>query len=219
MLQLIKQDLFINTWITYLSILLFLSITYFVFLPPIFMFIATALTLIIALFYYDDRANVNKFLRSLPIQASQVVKRRYQSIMLLSICIILYQWIIGYAIISFTDLDRYIYGWKDIIVCFSIGVIIIAITVPFFYLFRSFTLSVGCLMVLLMLGSYYSLTPLVTVLELEEVIIFNELDPGFVLVVEKYIPYQPFIILVLASVVIFYLSMKLSQLLYLKKDL
>ncbi|OZU88172.1 hypothetical protein CIL03_13705 [Virgibacillus indicus] len=218
MYQFIKQDFSVNTWGTYLSLILILPISYVLFLPSVFMFIATALTIIISIFYYDDRANVNRFLISLPISAASVVKRRYQSIILFSICVILYQWVIGHVVTFFIGSEHYVYGWKDIIVLICMGAIITAVTVPFFYLFRSFILSVGCIMVLLLLESYYSLTPLVTVLEMDEVIIFNDLDPGFVMIVEEYIPYQPFLILVFASLVIFYMSMKISELLYLRND-
>lgn len=218
MYQFIKQDFSVNTWGTYLSLILILPISYVLFLPSIFMFIATALTIIISMFYYDDRANVNRFLISLPISAASIIKRRYQSIILFSICVIIYQWVIGHVVTFFIGSEHYVYGWKDIIVLICMGAIITAVTVPFFYLFRSFILSVGCIMVLLLLGSYYSLTPLVTVLEMDEVIIFNDLDPGFVMIVEEYIPYQPFLILVFASLVIFYMSMKISELLYLRND-
>ncbi|MEC5423004.1 ABC-2 transporter permease [Virgibacillus sp. C22-A2] len=221
MKQLVKYDFLVHTWGAILSVFILIPIGYAVNLPPISTYIIVLVTSIITLFYYDTRANANHFLVSLPISKSSIVKSRYQSVIIFALCILIYQWIIGHVLPPFFEASNYVYSWKEIMILASLSALIAAIVIPFFYLFRSFIIAAVCVLIIVFITTFYLLGALITVLSMEDqdMIIFNDLDPGFVLLVEKHIPVQPFLILPLVSIVILYVSIAVSTQLFSKKDI
>lgn len=175
-------------------------------LPPIFILIIITLSFVITQFYYDQNVHINRFFISLPVSKKVIVHCRYISIVLVIMLYIFIQWAL-----KFTGVEmHYAFDWKDILTTLSLEFIIIAIVIPFFYLIPSFIIAVSTITILMFFGLFYFLDELIAVLGWEDEIIFNDLDPGLTLLVEKYIPYQPFLIFILIAIVLLYISMKIS---------
>lgn len=176
-------------------------------LPPIFILIFITLSFVINQFYYDQSIHINRFFISLPVSKKAIVQSRYVSIVLIIVLYVLVQWAL-----KFTGVEmHYAFDWKDILAMLSLQFIIIAIVIPFFYLIPSFIITVGTIMILMFFGLFYFLDGLVAVLGWEDEIIFNDIDPGLTLLVEKYIPYYPYIIFTLIAACLLYLSAKISE--------
>lgn len=218
MFPLIKQHFLINSLISYLMIAGLITGAYLVAIPPTFLFIITILSLAIILFFYDDKNNVNQFMISLPIAKKTMIQSRYLYIALMSVVILLFQWLIMLSFPSPPEFFRYIYDWRDMIVLLSIAYLSTAICIPIYYALRSFALATGIIAILWCLGSFFMIFPIVSALGMDDMIIFNDMDAGFVLLVEKYIPIQPYAVLIIVSLLLFYISMKISEQLLRKKD-
>ncbi|MEN1967449.1 ABC-2 transporter permease [Lentibacillus sp. N15] len=213
MLTLVKRDFFINSWLSYGGIALILIISYLILIPPIFMFAIIFMTLLITLFYEDDKNKVNRFLISLPVAKTQIAQSRYMFLACLAIVLLSFQWVfmlVSKPIASIAD-PYYIYDWRDFTVILCIGLLMIAICLPIFYMIPSFLLGAGINVLLFVIGTILILTPLTTVLGMTDTIYFNELDQGFVLLAEKYIPRSPYFVLIISSCTLYYISIKVTD--------
>lgn len=175
-------------------------------LPPILTLFIITLSFVINQFYYDQRAYIHRFLISLPMPKKSIVQSRYISVIFIILLYVLIQWLLGFTGVEM----HYAFHWEDVIAVISLQFVLIAIVIPLFYLIPSFIIAAGTIIVMMIFGLFYFVDALVSILGLEEEIIFNDLDPGLVLLVEKYIPYQPYLILVIVSIAFLYLSVKLS---------
>lgn len=155
---------------------------------------------------------------SLPVKRASIVQGRYMSILMVSIFFILYQGLCGRILSLLFENNYYVYSWKDMLVLLCIAALIEVVAIPIYYGLSSFLMATGTLAFLYFFAIVSSLPPLTGVLGMEQEIIFNDLDPGFVLVIEKYIPFQPYVTLSLVTGILFYLSLKLSELLFVKKE-
>lgn len=218
MFYLLKQNAQINSILSYLSIAVIVCLAYLVAIPPTFLFIVSTVAIPIFIFYYDDKNKVNRFVVSLPIEKKTLISSKYIFMFVLALTILLFQMMIMFTFSALGN-GLYMYDWRDIIVLICSASIIIAICIPIFYFIKSFMLATGIIMGGTFLGTFLIMTPLINVLGMKDVIIFNDLDPGLVLLVEKYIPFQPYFMLGVLSLIIFYLSMKLSEKLLSYKDI
>ncbi|NAP01434.1 hypothetical protein FRY77_36445 [Halomonas sp. MG34] len=217
MLNFVKYDLIMPTWGTLLTVLLTIPLFYVVMLPSIFVFNVYVMTILIGLFFTDQRSKSRLYMSSLPVKRASIVKGRYVSILMVSIFFIFYQGLWGRVLSLLFENNYYIYSWKDMLVLLCMAALIEAVAIPIYYGLTSFLMATGGLAFLYFFSIIFSLPPLTNVLGMEREIIFNDLDPGFVLLVEKYIPFQPYITLSLVTAILFYLSLKLSELLFVKK--
>ncbi len=206
------------TWGTILLFLLTIPMFYAVMFPLYFIFVAYVLAITVGLFFTDQREKSKLYMSSLPVNRVSIVRGRYVSILMVSICFVLYQSIWGRILSLTLENNYYVYSWKDMLVLLCIAALIEVVAIPIYYGLSSFLMATGILAFLYFLSIILTLPPLTNVLGMEHEIIFNDLDPGYVLLVEKYIPFQPYITLVLATAILFYLSLKLSELLFVKKE-
>lgn len=218
MFPLIKQHFIMNTTISHLAIALMIAGAYFVTIPPTFLFVISILSLPIILFFYDDKNHVNRWMISLPIAKKTLIQSRYLFTAIMSVIILLFQVLIMISLSSLSELSRYMYDWRDIIVLLCMSFIITAICMPIYYAIRSFAVATSIIAILSMLTSFFIMFPIIDVLGMDDIIIFNDMDSGFVLLVEKYIPIQPYTVLIIISALLFYISMKVSEQLLMKKD-
>ncbi|SET59793.1 ABC-2 family transporter protein [Oceanobacillus limi] len=218
MVSLVKRD-FIALKNAILTALCLIPIGYLIHLPPIYTTVGLILpVLIIGSFYVDDRANINRFTLSLPINKDFIVKGRYLLFFTVWIGIIFYQAMVGQLIETFSTLPRYTYHWIDILTVICLGLIVKAIFLPIYYFFESFTVASIISAILYGVLLISSFTPLIEILRMEDHIIFNDLDQGIVPLVEKSIPFQPFFVLVIVSITIYLLSLKISGLIFSRKE-
>lgn len=219
MFSLMKKDYYVLNWLTYFSLVIGLIALYIVNIPPIFLFATFFLSLLITLFYYEDKNKTNRYIGSMPISKKKMVQSRYIFLAGIALVFLLFQWIVTLYIPQIITIsDNYIYGWRDIIVLYAIALVMIAVSGMIFYLFRSFLLATCIFLLLYFISTILLLDPLVKVLGMTEYISFTDMDRGFVLLVEKYIPFQPFLVLIAAALLTFYISMKIAVWIFSRKN-
>ena len=217
MLALVKKDFLTNSWFTYVGIFLFIGLTYVVTLPPTFVFIICFFGFFSSVFLYDDKNNVNLFLKSLPVKVKSIVLARYLYSVLLIILILLMQTGVMALFSSLYSETHYMYSLRDIIVLFCIGCIIIALCIPVFSKVRSAQTAMGIMLILFGVGSVIIVGALVNVLEMTESFYFNDLDPGFVMLTEKYLPFFPYVTLLIGTAILLTFSIHISTTFFKKK--
>lgn len=220
MSSLIKHHFFMIDALSYFMIAILIAGGYLVSIPPTFLFVITIISLPIILYYYFDKNKVNRFLISMPISVHMIMQSRYLFTIFMTLIVLLFQ---GLVMISASWLwsgSQYMYGWRDAIVLLCLASIMIAIIIPIYQLFQSFPLATSITAILFFFGWFFILSGTIQVMDMEnnDIIIFNDLDPGLVLLVEKYIPYLPYPILIVGSGLFYYISCKVSVLLFPKKD-
>ena len=220
MISLMKKDYFVHNWVSYSSIAIGMIALYIIHIPPIFLFTTFFLSGLITLFYYDDKNNVNRFFVSQPVSKKKMVQSRYVFLAGLAMALLLFQWLVTFYTPQVMAMsDNYVYDWRDIIILYAIALVIIAVGGLLFYGIPSFLLATGVFIFLYLICTILLLDPLVHVLGMTEFIYFNEMDRGFILLAEKYIPFQPYLILIVAASAFLYISMKLTEWIFSNRQL
>lgn len=218
MLAFVKKDFLTNSWSSYVGIFIFIGLTYVVTLPPTFVFIISFFGFFSSVFLYDDKNNVNRFLKSLPVEKNSIVLSRYLYSILLIIFILLMQTSVMALFSPLYAKTHYMYSFRDIIVLFCIGCTIIAVCIPIFLKLPSAQTAIGIMLVLFGIGSVFTVDALAHVLEMTESVMFNDLDAGFVMLTEKYIPFFPYVTLLLGTAILLIISIKISNTFYTNKE-
>lgn len=215
MVNLVKQNFLILSPYAYIGIILGMMVAFLLAIPASFIFVVCFFAIVFSLYLYDDKNNVHQYIISLPVKKQDMILGRYiySLIIALFLMLILWGWM---GILSLTSLlteSHYVYNWRDIIVMFSFLGLMIAIGSPILYRL-SFYLSSIIIFFLIGLGSFIYISEIMKVLGRDDadadVILFNDMDSGLSLLAEKYIPFQPYIILIAGTFVLLYISMLLS---------
>lgn len=185
---------------------------------PIFLFTVIIVSLPIMLFYYVNRNRLNRFMISLPISARNIVQSRYYFFIVMTVILLIFQ--LGVMLLNsvFLSNENYIYNIRDVVVLICMSLIIISFIGPIFHLIKSFMMASMVSGLIYLIGTSFSLIFLTDVLSMNDVIYFNKLDAGYTLLVETYIPFQPYLILIVVSVLLYFLSMKVSEWLFIKRE-
>ncbi|MEI3607345.1 ABC-2 transporter permease [Pseudogracilibacillus sp. SE30717A] len=202
MLTFVKKDFSLHRWSTYIGIAVFLFLAYFITLPSTFIFVVCLFALFLPVFYDDAEHKVNRYFISTPVKKEVILTSRYLFSVLIILMILVMQLGIMVLLEPLKGGTLYIYNWKDIFVLFCIGCTIIAISIPIITLFNSINLSFGIILALFGAGNTLLIIELFNVLHMEDEILLNDLDGGFILLVEKYLPFQPYIMLGIITAII-----------------
>lgn len=214
MLQLIKKDLLIMPIYLYIIFIGCMLLLYFSGLPASFVLIIFYLPIIIVPFILDRMSNTHHYLLSLPVRKQHIVLARYL-FSFITVCIyLLFLWFFMW-IFSFTERELYIFNWKDIVVLFSMTCLIISYTIPALYV--QHILAYFSIFAVYLIGTFYIIGALVNVLNITEGFDFAELDAGYGLLAETYIPVAPFVILTISIAFIMFISFGLSSFLFNRK--
>lgn len=216
--SLIKHHLFMIDGLSYFLIGGLIVGGHIVLFPPTFLFIVTVTSLMIAFHYYLDKNKSNQFLISLPISFKAIIHSKYIFIFIMVAFIILLQGITMLIINVFVGTSQYTYDWRDIIVLLCTATIILSIIIPIYHFFKSMILSTTIVAMIFLIGFFTVMNRIIDVMVQGETIIFNNLDPGLVLITEKYIPYEPYTILISATLLLLFISMKVSVYLFKVRD-
>src|SRR5690625_2915199 len=211
MLQLIKKNLLIIPMYFYMILIGCMVFLYFAGLPASSVLIVFYLPIIIVPFIVDRISHVHHYLLSLPIRKNHIVFSRYLFSIIAACTYILLLWLFMW-IFSFTGRELYMFNWKDIIVLFSIVCLIISYTLPALYI--QHMLAFLSIFVVYLISTFYMIGALVNVLNITEGFDFAELDAGFGLLAETYIPIAPFSLVVIGTTLILLISFKLSTFLF-----
>lgn len=220
MSALIKRDFLSPSLSGYIALAVVFLLGHFVSLPPYSLLVLLTLTFLISLFSYDYYYKVSRFFKSTPIHPSKIILSRYVSCLMFIVSLVLLQ--ILFMSINYWNLYSelyYFYTWQDIIIVLSLGVIFVSIFIPIFHLFKSIYLSLSIIIVIFFVGMYQTLDLLVAHTDSTDFIDFNGLDFGYQIVVENYIPGQPYVTLALLSIILLICSYLISVKLFTRKDL
>src|SRR5690625_1447000 len=192
---------------------------YFAHMPPMFLFIVTVVSFPIIIYFFNHKYKIDRFLVSLPVHKNAIINSRYLFTVIIAVIILLFQIIMMFVITTLFNGTQYVYSFNDIVVLLCLAATIPAIAIPIYHIFRSFIMATTVVSILFFLSVIFTMPLLVEVLGMEDIIIFNDLDPSLSMLIEEIIPYQPFPILMIISVILFYISMIISQKLYTMRDI
>ncbi len=217
----VKHNFLIHQPLTYIIILLFVLFAVFVNIPGSFSFVVTFFTIIVSLFFYDHHHKAQKFTLSLPVSKKEMVNGRYYFSIIIIITTLLIMWV-WMNILSSTPLPldgRYLYHWKDVIILFAIGSVMIGFTMPILYLLP-LKLSIIIIAIGYFISTFFYTTIMIDSLHRDnaDLIVLNDMDAGLTVLAEKIIPFQPYVILLIGSIMILYVSMKLSTFIVKRRD-
>lgn len=220
MMKLVKRDFSLTRPYEYVVMLSMFIIAHLISLPPYFLFTVATLSTVITMFYIDYRDHVQRFFTSLPIERKNVVWSRYVTAICTLVSFLMLQ--VGTMLLmknAMPDRLYFFYDWQDIIIVFCIGVLIIACTIPFFHLFKSFYVSIIFIVFIFFTVVFQIVFRLFSIMGLEDRIELYQLDEGYQLLVEKYVPGQPYVTLLVATILLFIGSYFLSLYLFRRKEL
>lgn len=100
---------------------------------------------------------------------------------------------------------------------FMLLCIFIALLFPLMYGIKNTNIMMILLLVLIIIGTYFTLDLLVKELGMTNEIIFNHIDLGFALYVERIFPFAPFLMITVITGVFLLISIYLSIALYNRK--
>lgn len=210
MKSLLVRDLILfKSPITYTFILIPLG--YILSLPPFMMSLAIILqVIIISIFFLDHRAGINYFITSLPIRRKTIITSRYISFAIVWTFTVLYQFAVGQLLDDFIPFTIYTFGWKEIVVLLSLGLLIIATYIPLFVITRSFIIPSMLILVCFFTTFLISIDALVTVSGMTTTIIFNDLDQWIIPLIEEKIVVYPYLVLPVLGLIFYCLSIAIT---------
>lgn len=185
-------------------------------LSPQFIYAGSIIGCIFNLFYYDSHNHVNRYIVSLPVNRSHIVRGRYTFLLTVSGTLLIYLWVIDMLANHFLPLiNNWIFFETSyppitpivIMITFIAVIIIIGVSVPIYYFFQSFIKSLfaqGILLFTVVLG----------------IAIFgNYISESIVLAVLDIIDTQPVLIPMTLTFTCLYMSYKLSETIFTKRDI
>jgi len=220
--NLVKQNFLILSPHTYLGVILAMLVAFIMALPASFIFVVSFFALIFSLYTYDNKNHVQRFIVSLPVSKKDIIRGRY----IYSVCTVIFLLLILWVWMGLLSLSplltdsHYVYNWRDMVVMFAIGGLIISFSSPILYRLP-FYFSSLIILISLGVGSFFYISAMMDILGREnaDVIIFNDMDAGLSLLAEKYIPFLPYFILILGTFTLLYISMLICTRLVENKDM
>lgn len=205
----------------YGAILLIVSFLYLIGIPMFAVYMLIVLCPFASRFFHDYRNRSRIFTASLPFSRSQIVRSRYLLAFLEITAMLAWLFVLGHLVQWAGRSIQFVMNGSDFLVFLCMAIVLLAVSLPFYYLFPSYIPAVLSTIAIIFAAIYYTLVLLVKVLGLEgaDVIVFNDMDPGVVRAVQTYLPLAPYFALILGTALLFVLSIKLSELLYRKKDI
>src|SRR5699024_9165397 len=111
------------------------------------------------------------------------------------------------------------YTFIDFLMLFAVGLVLFAICYPILYFFYNSCVAMLIIFLFLIIGTFFTFDGTFYILGMPDEIVFNRHDKGLALLAKSYIPFQPYLLVLLASIVLFIASIKISTLLLQRKDL
>lgn len=215
---LVKKDIQANHWSVYVGTFSFVLLTYLVTLPATLVLFLSVFAITFSAFSYDDTVSANRYLLSMPIVRKDIVKARYLFGIVITTGILMGQFVIMKVMQYFFHTTLYVYHWQDMLALFGITLCMIAVFIPVIYFFNSVANAMFVIFALVGLTTIIMMNELEKVLPFTDAIIFNDVDPGFRLLMERYFPYPAYLFLIIFTGLILYASVLLSVYLFKRKD-
>src|SRR5699024_1565322 len=216
MLTLIKKDFQIFNPFVYLFLSLLLFGMAYVSLPAIFMMIIGAFAVGFFAFTYEEKNNTTIAVVSMLIKKPTMVISRYLYSVGILVIILFIEWI-GTNISYSSTFEPYTF--IDFLMLFAVGLVLFAICYPILYFFINSYVSMLIIFFFLIIGTFLTIDGTINIMGMTDEIVFNRHDKGLALLAKSYIPFQPYLLVLLASIGLFIASIKISTLLFQRKDL
>src|SRR5699024_11516165 len=107
----------------------------------------------------------------------------------------------------------------DFLMLFAVGLVLFAVCYPILYFFNNSYVAMLIIFLFLIIGTFFSIDGTINIMEMTDEIIFNIHDIGLALLAKSYIPFHPYLLVLLVSLVLFIASIKISTLLLQRKGL
>lgn len=218
MYTLIKKDFLLFGPIAYSFIALLILLMSVVTLPAMFVMTIAVFSLVLSTFTYEDKNKVNLFLISMPVDKRNLVISRYLYGLSITGLILFFQWFIQWCFTQFFATFPHTYHWFDFVMFFCLAMVIVSICFPILYFFRNHFLAIGLIILLLFIGTFFTLDPLVIALGMTDEILFNHIDTGYAILAKQIFPKQPYFFTVMLSTLLIILSYIVSSYIVRKKD-
>lgn len=210
MKSLLIRDLILSKGLIPYTLIL-IPLGYILSLPPFMISLAFILQVIIlSIFFLDHRAGINSFVTSLPLKRKTIMISRYISFAIVWIFTVLYQFAVGQLLENLIPYAIYTFGWKEIVVLLSLGLLIIAIYIPLFVVTRSFVIPSTLILVCFFITFLISIDALVTVSGMTTSLIFNDLDQWIIPLIEEKIVVYPYLVLPIFGLLFYGLSIAIT---------
>src|SRR5690625_1424383 len=178
MSNLIKEKILILSPYAYIGIMIVMMVRFVIEIAESFIFIVAFFALVFSLYTYDDRNHVHRFIISLPVKKADIIRGRYiySLFIIIILLFVLWGWM---GLLSLSPLltdSHYVYHWRDMIVMFAIGGLMISFGSPLLYRLPFYVLS---LIIFISLGFrfFFSTSAMLVVLAIEDaaIILFNDI--------------------------------------------
>ena len=216
MLALIKKDFQIFNPFVYLFLSLLIFGMAYVSLPAIFMMVIGTFAVGFSTFTYDEKNKTNIAVVSMPIPKQTMVISRYLYSVGILVTILFIEWI-GTNISYSSTFEPY--SFVDFLMLFAVGLVLFAFCYPILYFFNNSYVAMLLIFLFIIIGTFFTIDATTNIMGMTDEIVFNRHDKGLALLAENYIPFQPYLLVLLASIGMFLASIKISTLLFQRKDL
>src|SRR5699024_12191604 len=92
---------------------------------------------------------------------------------------------------------------------FADGLVLFAICYSIIYFFNNSYVAILIIFLFLIIGTFFTIDGTINIMVMTDEIVFNRHDKGLALLAKCYIPFQPYLLVLLASIVLFIASIKI----------
>src|SRR5699024_6240767 len=111
------------------------------------------------------------------------------------------------------------YTFIDFLMLFAVGLVLFAICYPILYFFNNSYVAMLFIFLFLIIWTFFTFNVIINIMGTIDEIVFNRHDKGLALLANSYISFQTYLLVLLASIVLFIASIKISSLQLQRKDL
>src|SRR5699024_11562609 len=105
------------------------------------------------------------------------------------------------------------YTFIDFLMLFAVGLVLFAVCYPILYFFNNSYVAMLIIFLFLIIGTFFTIDGTINIMVMTDEIVFNRHDKGLALLAKIYIPFQPYLLVLLTSIVFYIASIKILNLL------
>src|SRR5699024_7331395 len=90
------------------------------------------------------------------------------------------------------------YTFIDFLMLFAVCLVLFAICYPILYFFNNSYVAMLIIFLFLIIGTFFTIDGTINIMGMTDEIVFNRHDKGLALLAKSYIPFQPYLLVLLA---------------------
>src|SRR5699024_5513142 len=146
--------------------------------------------------YWKNKTNIAIF--CMPIDEKTMVVSRYLYTAGILVIIRFIEW--AGTNISYCSTSA-AYTFFDFLMLFAVGLVLFVVCYPILYFFNNSYVAMLIIFLFLIIGTFFTIDGTINIMGMTDEIIFNRHDKGLALLAKSYIPFQPYLLVLLASIV------------------